>query len=61
MSAPYQEIAALYERYGKMVLRRCRQLLRDDEFPSSLFNRIATNHCLNMIRDAKRGSPGMPE
>src|SRR4051812_46017384 len=84
MSANYQEITALYERYGKMVLRRCRQLLRDEaqaedaaqnvfvlfmthrerltvEYPSSLLNRIATNHCLNQIRDDKRHDPGMSE
>lgn len=84
MNANYQEITALYERYGKMVLRRCRQLLRDEaqaedaaqnvfvlfmthrerltvEYPSSLLNRIATNHCLNHIRDDKRQDPGMSE
>jgi RNA polymerase sigma-70 factor (ECF subfamily) len=83
MSLEYQEITALYERYGKMVLRRCRQLLRDEsqaedaaqnvfvlfltnrdrltaEFPSSLLNRIATNHCLNLIRDDKRHRSGSP-
>jgi RNA polymerase sigma-70 factor (ECF subfamily) len=60
-----------------MVLRRCRQLLRDeeqaldatqdvfvrllqhqgrlrDQFPSSLLYRMATNHCLNRIRDRRR-------
>jgi len=60
-----------------MVLRRCRQLLRDDEealdacqdvfvrvierrrdldarYPSSLLYRIATNVCLNRIRDRGR-------
>ncbi|MDB5106481.1 MAG: polymerase sigma-54 factor RpoN [Fibrobacteres bacterium] len=80
MGIDYAEITALYERYGKMVLRRCRQLLRDEamaedaaqnvfvlfithserlhaEYPSSLLNRIATNHCLNLIRDAQRGDP----
>jgi RNA polymerase sigma factor (sigma-70 family) len=84
MSTTYQEITALYERYGTMVLRRCRQLLRDEglaedaaqnvfvqylthrdrldaEFPSSLLNRMATNHCLNLIRDAKRDNPGTSE
>jgi RNA polymerase sigma-70 factor, ECF subfamily len=84
MDFKYEEITALYERYGKMVLRRCRQLLRDDalaedaaqnvfvlfmthrerlsaDFPSSLFNRIATNHCLNLIRDAKRETSETPE
>lgn len=84
MGLEYREVAALYERYGKMVLRRCRQLLRDEaqaedaaqnvfvlfltnrerltsEFPSSLLNRIATNHCLNLIRDGRRQDPGVSE
>ena len=69
-------IEECYNRYGPMVLRRCRQLLRDedraldamqdvftkvlmkkeslkDTYPSSLLFRIATNVCLNMIRDRK--------
>jgi len=60
-----------------MVLRRCRQLLKDearamdamqdvfvklvekkdsltDDAPSSMLYRIATNHCLNVIRDNKK-------
>ena len=60
-----------------MVLRRCRQLLKDearamdamqdvfvklvekkdtltDDAPSSMLYRIATNHCLNIIRDNKK-------
>jgi len=71
------DIEALYERYGPMVLRRCRHLLHDENealdlmqdvfmnlirradrldarFPSSLLYRIATNLCLNRIRDRKR-------
>ena len=67
----------LYRRYGPMVIRRCTQLLRDedqaldaaqdvfvrlmerrdrlkDDYPSSLLYRMATNLCLNRIRDAKR-------
>ena len=71
------DVLALYERYGPMVLRRCRQLLKDhalakdamhDVFvklvenkgqltadaPSALLYRIATNLCLNIIRDKKR-------
>lgn len=70
-------VEALYERYGPMVLRRCRYLLRDEDealdvmqdvfmnlikqgdrfeapYPSSLLYRIATNLCLNRIRDRKR-------
>ena len=65
----------LYRRYGPMVIRRCTQLLRDeeqaldaaqdvfvrlmerqdrlkDDYPSSLLYRMATNLCLNRIRDA---------
>ena len=71
------DIEALYSRYGPMVMRRCRQMLRDEEqamdatqdvfvqliqrqermtadYPSSLLYRIATNLCLNRIRDGKR-------
>jgi RNA polymerase sigma-70 factor, ECF subfamily len=71
------DVAALSDRYGPMVLRRCRQLLRDQEealdacqdvfvrlieqrhrldgrFPSSLLYTIATNVCLNRIRDRTR-------
>lgn len=67
----------LYRHYGPMVIRRCTQLLRDedlaldaaqdvfvrllerqdrlkDDYPSSLLYRMATNLCLNRIRDAKR-------
>ena len=71
------DVEALYERYGPMVMRRCRQLLRDedkaldatqdafvqvlrrkqhltDQYPSSLLYRIATNLCLNRLRDERR-------
>jgi RNA polymerase sigma-70 factor (ECF subfamily) len=71
------DVAALSRQYGPMVLRRCRQLLRDDDealdacqdvfvrliearrrlraqYPSSLLYRIATNVCLNRIRDRGR-------
>jgi RNA polymerase sigma-70 factor (ECF subfamily) len=71
------DVEALAERYGPMVLRRCRQLLRDEDeamdasqdvfvrllehrerlqarYPSSLLYRIATNVCLNRIRDGGR-------
>lgn len=74
MSHDPGEIADLFDRYGPMVLRRCRRMLRDpaqaedasqdvfvqfirnrdrltSEYPSSLLYRIATNHCLNLIRD----------
>jgi RNA polymerase sigma-70 factor (ECF subfamily) len=76
------DIEAFYERYAPMVLRRCRQLLRDEEealdvaqdvfvqvlrsqdrlsgrHPSSLLFRIATNLCLNRIRDRRR-RPSLP-
>jgi RNA polymerase sigma-70 factor (ECF subfamily) len=68
------DVEGLCQRYGPMVLRRCRQLLRDEDdamdacqdvfvrllrrrerldarYPSSLLYRIATNLCLNRIRD----------
>ena len=71
------DVESLYETYGPMVLRRCRQLLKEEsdaldvtqdvfvqvlrrrdqltaEFPSSLLYRIATNLCLNRIRDRGR-------
>ncbi len=71
------DVEDLYRRYGPMVVRRCRQLLHNEEqaldaaqdvfvrvlergdslradYPSSLLYRMATNLCLNRIRDAKR-------
>jgi RNA polymerase sigma factor (sigma-70 family) len=71
------DVEALSYRYGPMVLRRCRRLLRSEEeardvcqdvfvrviehrhrlaseYPSSLLYRIATNLCLNRIRDRGR-------
>ena len=71
------DVEELYQRYGPMVLRRCRQLLKEDNealdatqdvfvqilkrrdrlemtHPSSLLYRIATNLCLNRIRDRQR-------
>jgi RNA polymerase sigma-70 factor (ECF subfamily) len=71
------DVEELWNRYGSLVLRRCRQLLRDHDealdvcqdvfvqilrrrdvldirFPSSLIYRIATNLCLNRIRDRRR-------
>jgi len=71
-----QDLESLWNRYGPLVLRRCRQLLRDEQealdvcqdvfvqllrrrevleirFPSSLIYRIATNLCLNRIRDRR--------
>jgi len=70
------DIEEYYTQYSPMVLRRCRQLLRDEDraldamqdvftkvlmrkerlkntYPSSLLFRMATNVCLNMIRDRK--------
>lgn len=67
-----------------MVVRRCRQLLRDDEdaldasqdvfvrllehrdqlhadYPSSLLYRIATNVCLNRLRDRRRAPAAADE
>ena len=71
------DVDDLCQRYTPMVLRRCRQLLRNEEdamdacqdvfvrllerrerlnarYPSSLLYRIATNVCLNRIRDRIR-------
>jgi len=71
------DVEALYRKYGPMVLRRCRALLRDEErardatqevfvrvlrrkdsltgdAPSSLLYCVATNVCLNAIRDERR-------
>ncbi len=71
------DIEDLTRRYGPMVLRRCRRLLRDEDeamdacqdvfvrlienrdrlearYPSSLLYRMATNLCLNRIRDRRR-------
>lgn len=70
-------IEDLYNRYGPMVIRRCRHLLKDEQetldvaqdvfvrllqrkggveditYPSSMLYRIATNLCLNRIRDRR--------
>mgnify|MGYP002830669858 CR=1 FL=1 len=71
------DVEELYQRYGPMVMRRCRQLLKEVNealdatqdvfvqilkrrdrlemtYPSSLLYRIATNQCLNRIRDGQR-------
>lgn len=71
------DVEGLTGRYGPMVLRRCRQLLRDEDeavdarqdvfvrllerrgrldasHPSSLLYVMATNVCLNRIRDRNR-------
>lgn len=72
------DIEDLYKRFGPMVLRRCRWMLRDEhlaqdamqdvfvqllrresmmvDYPSALLHRIATNICLNMIRDSRESS-----
>ena len=75
--SPELDVASLSRQYGPMVLRRCKQLLRDEDealdatqdvfvrlierrreldarYPSSLLYRIATNVCLNLIRDRGR-------
>lgn len=77
------DVEALSDRYGAMVLRRCRRLLGNEDealdacqdvfvrlveqrerltadFPSSLLYRIATNVCLNRIRDRAR-RPATPD
>jgi RNA polymerase sigma-70 factor (ECF subfamily) len=82
MAEPGLDVDFLFERYGPMVVRRCRQLLGDreeardatqdvfvqllrhrrrldDRFPSSLLYRIATNICLNRLRERRR-APSLP-
>lgn len=71
------DVEGLCQRYGPMVMRRCRRLLGDEDealdatqevfvrvwerrnellatYPSSLLYRIATNLCLNRLRDRRR-------
>ena len=71
------DIESFYVRYGPMVLRRCRRMLKDEqsahdamqevflkvlsnqsrltgEYPSALLYRIATNICLNRIRNERK-------
>ncbi len=71
------DLEVYYVRYGPMVLRRCRRMLRDEQsafdamqevfvklliqkekldgrYPSSLLYTIATNHCLNRLREQRR-------
>jgi RNA polymerase sigma-70 factor, ECF subfamily len=70
------DVEELYKKYGPMVMRRCRMILKNEEqakqamqdvfvkilknqhkldakYPSSLLYRIATNTCLNTLRDKK--------
>ena len=71
------DIESFYVRYGPMVLRRCRRMLKNEqsahdamqevflkvlsnqnrltaEYPSALLYRIATNVCLNRIRNERK-------
>ena len=71
------DVEAVYRKYGPLVVRRCRQLLRDPDeawdvaqevfvrllkgrdrlhgqYPGSLVFRVATNLCLNRLRDRRR-------
>lgn len=71
------DIESYYVRYGPMVLRRCRRMLKNEqsaydvmhevflkvlsnknrltgEYPSALLYRIATNLCLNKIRNERK-------
>jgi len=73
------DIESFYIRYGPMVLRRCRRMLKNEqsaydamhevflkilsnqnrltaEYPSALLYRIATNVCLNKIRNERKHS-----
>ncbi len=74
---PGIDVEVYYRRFGPMVWRRCRGMLRNEEAaldamqevfvkliiykerlkgtsPSSLLYRMATNFCLNKIRDQRR-------
>lgn len=80
------EVAALYQKYGPAVYRRCYTLLRDREAAQDATQevfgkllrdqerlagrddvlpwiwRVATNHCLNVRRNARRrGEEEMPD
>ena len=71
------DIESYYVRYGPMVLRRCRRMLKNEQsahdamqevflnilssrnrltgaYPSALLYRIATNVCLNRIRNERK-------
>ena len=71
------DIESYYVRYGPMVLRRCRKMLKNEQsaydamhevflnvlsnqnrltgdYPSALLYRIATNVCLNRIRNERK-------
>lgn len=73
------DIESFYIRYGPMVLRRCRTMLKNEQsaydamhevflkilsnqnrltgtYPSALLYRIATNVCLNRIRNERKHS-----
>ncbi|MBN1273823.1 MAG: sigma-70 family RNA polymerase sigma factor [Candidatus Aminicenantes bacterium] len=73
------DVESFYVRYGPMVLRRCRRMLKNEQsaldvmhevflkvlsrkkkltadYPSALLYRIATNVCLNKIRNDKQHS-----
>jgi len=77
------DLEVYYIRYGPMVLRRCRKMLRDEQsafdamqevfvkllvhkekldgrYPSSLLYTIATNHCLNKLREQRRRVETLP-
>jgi RNA polymerase sigma factor (sigma-70 family) len=71
------DIESYYIRYGPMVLRRCRRMLKNEQsaydatqevflkilasqnrltgtYPSALLYRVATNVCLNRIRNERK-------
>ena len=84
MAGPQVDLEAWWQRYGTLVLRRCRFLLRDEDealdvtqdvfvellrrqdsldvqFPVSFVYRVATNLCLNRIRDRRRRPESLEE
>jgi len=83
LESPGIDLEVYYVRYGPMVLRRCRKMLRDEQaafdamqevfvkllvhkkrldgrYPSSLLYTIATNLCLNRLRDERRRGETVP-
>src|SRR5689334_19933272 len=52
-------VAELYALYGPAIYARCRRLLADEAL--RWIYRIATNYCLNKLRDRKHEVGPLPE